>query len=156
MDKKDREELEAGIAKAFIETSRRERFLEVARTRRAGPKRNMTPKELKHRSKYSTMMANLEHWFEPRCNEFAITAHDQHSEARSKLSKLGASNEWYVMSDDHGIDGQWMSLEDALSHLAENTVYGTLIVGRGTDVAYYEQSELAKMTRILLPVGRSR
>jgi hypothetical protein len=49
-----------------------------------------------------------------------------------------------------------MSLEEALSHLAGHHVYGTLIVCHSGDVAYYEQSELAKMTRILLPVGRSR
>jgi hypothetical protein len=105
MDKGDREEYEAAIAKAFIETSRGERFLEVARTRESGLKRNLTPRELKQQSKYSAMMATLESWFDPRCENLAITAHDQHSEARSKLSKLSRPTDCCVMSGDHRIDG---------------------------------------------------
>jgi hypothetical protein len=105
MDKGDREEYEAAIAKAFIETSRGERFLEVARTRESGLKRNLTPRELKQQSKYSAMMATLESWFDPRCEDLEITAHDKHSEARSKLSELSRPTDWYVMSGDHRIDG---------------------------------------------------
>lgn len=146
----DRAEQESAIVKAFILPERRARFLEVASTRKIKRKGSLTPRELKRDGKYRQMLANLEHWFDPRCKQFLITANDQHSEAKSKLAKLGASGDAYVMSEDHMIDGRTMDTEEIFSCLARSHAYGTLVVWLEHEAAYYEQPELASLTRVLL------
>jgi hypothetical protein len=150
----DRIQQESAIARDFILPARRDRFLELASTRGIKPDGKPSPRELKRRRKYCQMMANLEHWFDPRCKQLSITANDQHSAARSRLGKLGASADAFVMSEDRKIDGRILDLEEVLLYLARNDTYGTLVAWSEHGVAYYEQSELAALTRVLLAQGR--
>ena len=145
----DRSESESAIAKSFILPERRSRFLELARTRKVQWQGSLRPREMKRRSKFITMMATLEHWFDPACKQFPISASDPHSEARSRIAELGASGDAYVMSEDRTIDGRMMNLEEVLPHLARGQAYGTLVVWVARGVAYYEQSELASLARVL-------
>ena len=57
-----------------------------------------------------------------------------------------------IMSYDEQIDGVTMDLNDALMHLAKHYVYGTLLVSATHSLAYYEQCELADLTRLLSAV----
>jgi hypothetical protein len=150
----DRVEQERAIAKDFILPARRARFLEVAKAREIEWEGNLTPQKLKRRGKYREMIANLEHWLDPACKQLPITMPDQHPEARSKLAKLGVSASAYVMSEDREIDGRVMDLDEALSYLARSHTHGTLLFWLEHGVIYYEQSELAALTRVVLARGR--
>lgn len=146
----ERQQQERAIAQAFIRPDRRDRFVELAGSRSLDRVDRPSPREIKRRSRYTTMLANLEHWFDPRCRVVAI---DGHSHATRVLAELGVPGEGYAMSADHQLDGRVLGWGEAFSHLAERYVYGTLIVSVASGVAYYEQSELAKLTRILCAVG---
>lgn len=153
MHTEQRAEHEAAIARAFIRPHRRSRFLELAGARKIAQPGTLGPNDWKRRSRYATMLANFEHWFDPRCGQLPFETNDPHAEARSRLARLGVSWSVYVMSEDAAIDGRETALTEVFSYLATTPSYGTLVVCGEHRAAYYEQCELAALTRLVLAIG---
>ncbi len=137
------------IASAFIVTNTRGRFLSLAACRRLDSSGKVVVASRKKLAKYRQMMANLEHWLDPRCPRLSLGTGTPHAEARRALAAASSQSSVYVMSHDERIDGLTMDLDLVLKHLSENDVYGALVVNATYSTAYYEQCELEDLTQIL-------
>ncbi len=149
------------IASEFIVKDKRDRFLNLAACRRLDSSGKVVVASRKKFAKYRQMMANLEHWLDPRCPRLSLGKGTPHAEARRALAAASSQSSVYVMSNDEHIDGLTMDLAHVLKHLSANDVYGTLVVNAAYSTAYYEQCELEDLTQMLSakptgPLGRPR
>lgn len=145
----DQKSQEGRIARAFIASGKRDRFMSLAASRVLVPGKQAKIASKKLHSKYRQMLANLDHWLDPRRTRLPLDTSQPYPEVRKAFSRHGAESGVYVMSHAPEIDGRVMGLDEALAFLATDYVYGTLIVEPTSALAYYEQCERRAMSKLL-------
>lgn len=148
---------DARIAKAFIRPDKRDRFVDHSASRQLDADGRIAIASRKKFGKYRVMLASMDRWFDPRCPSVPLGVRADYAGVRAAFAASDSGSSVYVMSIDAHLDGMMMGLDHVLDYLSKYSIDGALIVNASHSLAYYEQSELDAMTRLLSPVtSRSR
>lgn len=142
-----RKDYEERFAKSFLLPEKRGRFVRIAADRELLPKLNR--KTAKRRSKFTTILHNLEHWVALGKEDAKWCPSEPGVELLRCLLDLGAPKECYVLSADRAWDGRFGFLEEVVRDFSDRSVGTSLVICLPKSLAYYYNEEMADLSAIL-------
>ncbi len=135
---------ETAFIGSFVKSGLKVRFKEVFTKEKCRKSKNR-----KKHLKWAQLLIEFEHWVDNSCVNALPLSEQTQKRKKGYLTKMGALELCYVISEAKELDGKIMPIDSALSYLMTTPTYGTILSCIPGKLAYYEHVERSSLTWVL-------